>query len=77
MVYRHKESKDTYGRMGGNAKNTVSGADKGNKKFDKYAQDWDRESGALEKTPYSMYQNSIQNRNTSSVKKNLNDLKQD
>lgn len=77
MVYTHKEAKDTYERHGKIAPNTVSGADKGNMKHEKYAQSWDKPSGALETTPYSKYQDSIQNRNKSSEKKNLNHLKQD
>ena len=77
MVYRHKESSETFGRGAKVAPNTVSGADKGNMKHEKYAQDWDKSSGALESTPYSKYQDSIQNRNMSTVKKNLNNLKQD
>jgi len=77
MTYRHKEAKDTYERHGKIAPNTVSGNDKGNSKHEKYAQDWDKPSGALEGTPYSKYQGSIMSRNKSTVKKNLNNLKQD
>jgi hypothetical protein len=77
MVYRHKEEKDTYNRGGKIAMNTVSGADKGNNKHEKYAQDWDKPPGAIDKTPYAAYQDSIQRRNVSSEKKNLNMLKQD
>ena len=77
MVYRHKEEKDTFSRDGKIAQNTVSGNDKGNTKHEKYSQSWDKPSGALETTPYTKYQDSIQKRNTASVKKNLNELKQD
>jgi hypothetical protein len=77
MVYTHKEEKNTYKRGAKIAPNTVSGADKGNMKHEKYAQDWDRSSNALESTPYSKYQDSIQKRNTNSEKKNLDHLKQD
>ena len=73
----HKEAKETYSRGAKLAPNTVSGNDKGNSKHEKYAQDWDKPSGVLESTPYSKYQDSIQKRNMSTEKKNLNHLKQD
>lgn len=77
MTYRHKEAKNTYSRDGKIAMNTVSGADKGNMKNEKYAQSWDKPSTALDSTPYSHYQDSIQHRNKVSQKSNLDNLKQD
>ena len=78
MVYRHKEADATYGKEGGIKSNKNGGrGHEAKTHHNAYPQDWDKPVMALESTEYSKYQDSIQNRNTASEKKNLNMLKQD
>jgi len=78
MVYRHKEADATYGKEGGIKSNKNGGRGyEALSHHNAYPQSWEKPVMALESTPYSKYQDSIQNRNKASEKKNLNMLKQD